>query len=138
MFDFDFTMPDLPNAACVEHFPETFVPENDNAYDAAEAKKVCARCPERLACLAGALDAASKGWVLYGVWGGLTLTERSEIAKTNAPATPKKKRRYTTANPAECGTRSGYAKHRRNGEQACPACLHAESHRVRDRRKVAS
>ena len=145
MFDFDFTMPDLPNAACAseypdDHDPETFFPGVGESVKVAAAKAVCAGCPERLACLTYAQGEAAKGEVLYGIWGGLTLTERATLAKVNAPddTPPRKKRRYTTANPAECGTRSGYAKHRRNGEQACPACLHAESHRMRDRRKVAS
>jgi WhiB family redox-sensing transcriptional regulator len=41
----------------------------------AAAKAVCARCPVRRECLAHALDSAEP----YGVWGGLSETEREVL-----------------------------------------------------------
>ncbi len=41
----------------------------------AAAKSVCARCPVRRECLAHALESAEP----YGVWGGLSETEREVL-----------------------------------------------------------
>lgn len=37
---------------------------------------------------------------------------------------------------AECGTRSGYSRHRRNGEDACRACKDANAARSRGHKAV--
>ena len=44
---------------------------------------------------------------------------REERAKLGLGAEPR--------GPAKCGTRSGYNRHRRNGEDACRACKDAEA-----------
>jgi WhiB family redox-sensing transcriptional regulator len=44
------------------------------------AKKVCATCPVAGPCLAGALSAGE----VYGVWGGLTATERVGLPRRNS------------------------------------------------------
>ena len=53
---------------------------NDNGRQpAAEvklAKRICARCPVRAACLA---DAIEYGWE-HGIWGGLTADERRKLS----------------------------------------------------------
>lgn len=78
-------MTDWNTAACAEIGTEVFFPEGKGAAlkaGYAEAKKVCARCPLRAACLEVALAAEGMAIVKYrsGVWGGMNPTERREIA----------------------------------------------------------
>jgi WhiB family redox-sensing transcriptional regulator len=66
-----------PRPACVGLVGLHFGYEGERSDAAAareeRAKKVCARCPIRDACLAGALARREP----YGVWGGLTTAERN-------------------------------------------------------------
>jgi WhiB family redox-sensing transcriptional regulator len=67
---------DLPQAACRSvdpdlHFPTGHTSKADLA-QIAEAKAVCAGCPERLACLLWSLQ----NWQQFGIWGGMTEEER--------------------------------------------------------------
>jgi WhiB family redox-sensing transcriptional regulator len=65
-------------AACAQVDGELFFPIGDNQAareQAAEAKKVCARCPAEEQCLQWALDNRQD----TGVWGGLTEEERYRI-----------------------------------------------------------
>jgi WhiB family transcriptional regulator, redox-sensing transcriptional regulator len=48
----------------------------------AQAKQICATCPVRAQCLAWALESREP----WGVWGGLTPSERSELLLTRAEA----------------------------------------------------
>src|SRR5690606_41129196 len=61
--------------------PETFFPEGTGKgmlrYLQDEAKKLCAACPVREACLQAALDNDER----FGVWGGMTEDERAELRK---------------------------------------------------------
>ena len=64
-------------AACRAADPDSFFPVAEPGTDAyelqvAEAKKVCAACPVRAACLRWAMDSHFKD----GVWGGTTPDER--------------------------------------------------------------
>lgn len=52
--------------------PELFFPAPGQRGKAARAKRVCARCPVRAACLADALATHDE----YGIRGGLTPNER--------------------------------------------------------------
>jgi hypothetical protein len=52
--------------------PDAWFPEPDDAAAVAAAKALCALCPDRAACLAGALARDEP----HGVWGGLTEHER--------------------------------------------------------------
>lgn len=69
----------LKGAACTD-LPESekrwFFVKEDNAR-LQKALEVCARCPAKSACLERALEFESvSGEGRYGVWGGLTASER--------------------------------------------------------------
>ncbi|MGW2619859.1 WhiB family transcriptional regulator [Streptomyces sp. NPDC001500] len=70
----------LRAAACVGEDPELFFPVGTTGpalRDAAEAKRVCARCPVSAACLSYALETAQTS----GVWGGAGEDERAELLR---------------------------------------------------------
>lgn len=70
----------LRAAACVGEDPEMFFPVGTTGpalREAAEAKRVCARCPVAAACLSHALDTAPTS----GVWGGTGEDERAELLR---------------------------------------------------------
>lgn len=72
----------LHGAACRDIDPETFYPVGVTgpALDQIdEAKAVCARCPVRSSCLEWALTSGAD--MGYGVWGGLTESERAAIKR---------------------------------------------------------
>lgn len=65
--------------ACLNEDPELFFPVGETGpavMQAAAAKRVCQRCPVRLACLTWALSAGAEG-----VWGGLDDTERRQLRR---------------------------------------------------------
>jgi WhiB family redox-sensing transcriptional regulator len=68
-------------AACVGDMATAFYPplrpEKRSVKTAREerAKAVCAACPVRLQCLDQAVESGER----YGIWGGLTDTERSHL-----------------------------------------------------------
>lgn len=64
-------------AACREHDPCLWYPEKETQLQVGEAKGVCAGCPVQAACLADALDRREP----YGVWGGMTTSEREYMLK---------------------------------------------------------
>lgn len=67
-------------AACRDHDPELFFPVSEigpGAEQVEQAKAVCATCPVRAECLEYALDNALD----YGIFGGLTESERREFAR---------------------------------------------------------
>lgn len=59
----------LAGPPCTRENPELFFPEFLAAADVAKARAVCAPCPVRRACLAGALARAEP----HGIWGGEVL-----------------------------------------------------------------
>ncbi len=63
-------------ATCLEVDPELFFPEAGGGGRA--AKRVCAVCPVRTACLTDALDRRDTA---YGVLGGMTPGERRELLR---------------------------------------------------------
>ena len=69
-------------AACLDHDPELFFPIGDAGAARTqldEAKAVCAGCPVRCLCLEWALLAE----INYGVWGGMSETERLAVKRRN-------------------------------------------------------
>lgn len=66
-------------AACRGADPQLFFPERswDSKDQVAEAKQICASCPVREDCLDRAL-ADNEQW---GVWGGLTQSERRRLRR---------------------------------------------------------
>ena len=72
------------SAACTDADPDLFIGpdfESDRAKTRREtkAKRVCAACPVRSACLAFAARTGTKD----GVWGGMTEDERRNFARRN-------------------------------------------------------
>lgn len=61
-------------AACRSNDPEIFFPRSGSASAATQAKKVCRGCPVRAQCLQWALETEQP----FGVWGGLSESERLE------------------------------------------------------------
>lgn len=65
------SLPDLSDAACRDHDPELFFPEQQR--DLELAQSLCRTCPALRAC-EGAVDARIRaaGWLgLWGVWAGV-------------------------------------------------------------------
>ncbi|UUU21683.1 WhiB family transcriptional regulator [Streptomyces sp. DSM 40750] len=89
-----------------------------------EAIRICYRCPIRLACLREALseEGSANKADRHGIRGGLTGYQRrlvfEELVKRKTGQRPKRKR-------AECGTRSGYQRHLREGTEICAPCRQA-------------
>lgn len=102
-------------AACRGEDPEQFFPTGQTGpweLVIDNAKAVCRRCPVREQCLTWALD----NHMNEGVWGGFTEKERQSIRRGHTPRTP-----------AQCGTRPGYKKHRREGTPVCEPCQTANA-----------
>lgn len=70
-------------AACKSEDPELFFPVGDTGpalLQIAKAKAVCRRCPVQAQCLNWALTSGQD----FGVWGGLSETERRAVRQRNA------------------------------------------------------
>ncbi|WP_268257286.1 WhiB family transcriptional regulator [Kitasatospora indigofera] len=79
-------LPDLSAGACRNvPDPDVFFPEDGDEVGAARAKRICAGCPVRSACLAYALATDEP----HGIAGGLDPEERGTLARrTTATRTP--------------------------------------------------
>lgn len=104
-------------AACRGLNPELFHPQPGESSD--QAKAVCAGCPVRTECL----DYAMAHYELFGVWGGTSQKQRSQL-----------RRRGPRINAVRCGTRSGYVTHQDRHEAICDACREANTAYWRERR----
>ena len=62
-------------ALCRQVDPELFFPETGGS--ARQAKQVCGRCPVRVECLDWAIAHDQR----FGVWGGLTVSERMQLRR---------------------------------------------------------
>ena len=74
----------IQKGLCLYEDPDLFFPDFDErtaafAYQANEAKKICARCPIVGTCLEYALRFEE-----YGIWGETTPSERRQIRKEEA------------------------------------------------------
>jgi WhiB family transcriptional regulator, redox-sensing transcriptional regulator len=73
----------VERAACRFAEPDLFFPISNKGRsqaDAARAREVCWSCPVRAACLHYALATRQP----YGIWGGLTEDERSQLPESAA------------------------------------------------------
>lgn len=77
-------------ALCRQFDAEDFFPDDkrDAVQRAKRAKRVCGRCPVRLACRAYALNWHRNVGDLYGVWGGMTRRERKAVIKSERAKQP--------------------------------------------------
>lgn len=69
----------MTQAACRGMDFHVFFPETGKAHVVPQAKAVCMECRVRQKCL----DWADENQIFYGIWGGLTVTERKRRAKLN-------------------------------------------------------
>ncbi len=76
---------------CTRHDPELFFPQGEPGRPGPDSKRdpqverakaICAVCPVRQDCLQRALDGGED----YGIWGGLTATERRALLGQPRPA----------------------------------------------------
>lgn len=112
----------MARAACLNADTEVFFPDTGEPPD--RAKRICARCPVVQECLDWALALPAD---TVGIWGATTVRERQTLRQMGAAGTVKP--------PAECGSPSGYERHRRNGEDACEPCRLAHNARKRQWRE---
>jgi len=63
------------NALCAQTDPEAFFPEKGGS--TREAKRVCAKCDVRQACLEYALDHDER----FGIWGGMSERDRRRLRR---------------------------------------------------------
>ena len=62
-------------AKCRGHDPDLWFPSDEKRSGYKHARRICARCPVQLECLEDAVISDSR----YGMFGGLTPTERARI-----------------------------------------------------------
>jgi WhiB family redox-sensing transcriptional regulator len=126
------------SAACLEEDPELFFPVGTMPHAVAqieEAKDVCRRCEVQDTCRRWALETRQE----FGVWGGLSESERIRVRRTARAAAapmPVPIKADPTARSV-CGSGSGYVEHTRKHERQCEACR-AWRAGVRQRRNLAS
>lgn len=60
---------------CAQTDPEEFFPAKGASDTVKSAKAVCAECPVKAECLEAALENREQ----YGIWGGLSVTERQRL-----------------------------------------------------------
>ncbi|WP_424891174.1 WhiB family transcriptional regulator [Streptomyces sp. XH2] len=154
--------PGLAGALCAAVEPELFFPERGDHKTADLAREICARCPVIEACLADALKAEGgrSHSSRFGIRGGLSPNQRyhlarrmrraSQAAEAALPAseaagsppveiaTASRPSGVQESKPAPCGTRRGYLRHRREGEDPCEACLNHVAGSRRRRRTDAA
>lgn len=63
--------------------PSDWFPDDADVDAISEAAAVCGRCPVREACLEDAMGARG---LRYGIWGGLTRTERRALRRRRTAA----------------------------------------------------
>ena len=85
----------------------------DHADDVKHAKRVCALCPVKNACLEYALLTDER----FGIWGGITAKTRLRL---------RRRRGLPPREHREHGTIAGAKQHRRRHERLCASCVRAE------------
>jgi hypothetical protein len=108
-----------------------------------KAKQICNQvCPVREECLEAVLARESLTADTYrvGIAAGLTGAQRARLHAAGRPS--KKKAAPKPPGPgrplAECGTKSAYERHRRNGEPIDQACRDANAAANREYRRTGS
>jgi WhiB family redox-sensing transcriptional regulator len=71
------SLPVLPDAACTGEDVGLFYGATED--EELQAKRMCAQCPEKLACLRWAMEAKEPA----GIWGGLNKNERDKLRRRN-------------------------------------------------------
>ncbi len=79
---------DLRGAACTTADPDLFFPEDGDTFSERRAKMICAGCPVRAMCLAGAIERSEP----YGIFGGLSAEERGMPKRKNVNHTARSAR----------------------------------------------
>ena len=115
------------DAACRTRPDLNWFPGQGERFD--EQRQVCAGCPVRIDCLADALAVPGNGD--FGIWGGTSERQRKAMRRGDST--------YRRA-VAECGTRSGYMRHRKDHTAICQPCRAANAayqRELKDRRRPA-
>lgn len=110
----------MQQAACRESDPELFFANGVYRHHLQAAKAVCRACPVANQCLTYALQ-HNEPW---GVWGGLTETERKDLTGPRKTPTP----------GPHCATLAGAYAHYRHREQTCEPCRRAAAVARRNKR----
>jgi len=119
-------------AACATADPDLFLAETGD--ELREARKFCAACPVRGACLEAALteEKNERAESRAGIRGGLSPKQRAALAKKRRGPVPQQARRRTGGKPlSPCGTAGAYERHIRWGEPVDDACRAAHNARIR-------
>lgn len=114
----------VKQGACRED-PEAMFPGTNDA-DIEAAKAICRSCPVIQQCGQWALATRES----TGVLGGMSEAQRRNLLRQRGRGKgrgPKKAVPSQPRKPAECGTRGGYQRHRKNGQEACDACKQANT-----------
>ncbi|MGP4004015.1 WhiB family transcriptional regulator [Streptomyces sp. 8N706] len=129
--------PGLTDALCKGIEPELFFPERGDSRTAALAREICAQCPVVEACLADALqtERGAGHSNRFGIRGGkgpeerYAMYRRSLRASAENTVAPRSSKTLTKGekDPAKCGTRGGYRRHRGNDESPCESCRAANA-----------
>ena len=114
-------------AACGPDRAEAMYPDRSVVGATAVAKRVCRGCPVRVECREYAMATESQS-TRFGVWGGLTPSERSRLFLR------RRKRRASRRQPIQHGTPNGARAHYRREEPLCEPCRHAHARDIAERR----
>jgi WhiB family redox-sensing transcriptional regulator len=81
----------MHHAACRGQGFDAWFSTDEEGEETDAARRVCAGCPVRPECLAYALDCS----IRYGLWGGLSPTERAALNRRRTPQpTARARQRY--------------------------------------------
>lgn len=107
------------NARCRGTNPELFFPDKRSGWavteTVAQARRTCAECPVRIDCAAEGMSE------VYGIWGGLSGRQRSQVRAELRPVQSISMLRKATP-AAECGSLEGLDGHQIRGEAMCRPC----------------
>ena len=119
---------DHPDRPCARREPDDYFPNDRVARR--EAAELCAGCPVATECLEYAMRAG-----VHGIWGGTTEQQRFEAGGA-LPKHRGRAREVTRVRPRtvvpECGTESGYQRHRARRED-CARCRAAHAKHEREK-----
>lgn len=128
-------------AICADLNPTVMEPADEDEKAIAYARSICGRCPVAAECLNAALreERAADRYMRDGMRGGLTPAERCTEYRRRQRARLKQKQQPAPTPPpppADCGTRRGYDRHRRDGEDPCQKCRAGVAAEQRERRRL--
>ncbi|MEU0199168.1 MULTISPECIES: WhiB family transcriptional regulator [unclassified Streptomyces] len=129
-------------AACRDRNPAIWF--NDSKAD--RAKVICGFCPVQESCLAAVLgrEHGLPKSQRHGIVAGLTGAQRWSLSREQdeerkaKQKAPKRKAAPGKREPARCGTRSGYLRHRKHKEEACAPCKAANARGEQQYRRTGS